>query len=339
MALTLSLTVLLSILLPLLPFQAQAQQTRCQWATLRSATDLVIESLAAGTTPGVPTIFSAPSLLYTQNLNTIPIASPASLLSAPLEVLHTHSLVDQDACAGFIKLVVVANNSDSNSNSNSNTQEAAERDGETYLLAAQIHFNYTFNTGTTVRQMDLVFAGAGDWQMMPAAPATPTPTPTLAAAAAAAAFAAASGEGLNATALAALLEREDWGALSRAVQDSRDVLEGVAGGYLDFLESAGNGTLEGEQEVAWGRPCARLEAAVYTAVAEGESCVGGLMPRREGGIVERKFVVDESVGAVSVLAKDEGMGGAPSVFELRVVEGKLRYVHQFAATTAVDSEG
>jgi hypothetical protein len=188
------------------------------------------------------------------------------------------------------------------------------------VIGAQIFYNHTFNQGTTVRQIDLVFVREGDWQMP---------------------------VGLNTTALLGHIQSEDWGALSRARQDSRAVLEGVAGAYLDFVggivdgvgSSGGNETGSGAGSetsvvVPWGRPCSRLEGSVYTTIGDAESCEKGLSP--VGGtlqeIAERQFVVDESIGAVSVLARDGRLGGAPSVFELRVVEGKLRYVHQFAAT-------
>ncbi|KAK4039413.1 hypothetical protein C8A01DRAFT_16619 [Parachaetomium inaequale] len=300
---------LLSPLLPLLPLLTSlptlAQQTRCQWSTLRSATDQVLESLTAGitgTTAAGGILLASPSLIYTQNSVALSIASPDSVLSAPLDVAFAHSIVDQDGCAGFVRIVVLPSSD-------------GEGGGKGVLvIGAQIFYNYTFNQGTTVRQIDLVFAREGDWQMP---------------------------EGLNATALLGHVAGEDWGALSRARQDSRAVLEGVAGTYLDFVggtvNSDGNGTgtdSEAAVAVPWGRPCSRLEGSVYTAVGDAESCEKGLSPMggTAQGITGRQFVVDESIGAVSVLARDGKLGGAPGVFEFRVVEGKLRYVHQFAAT-------
>lgn len=250
-------------------------------------------------------------------------------------MLYRHSVVDQDACAGFVKLVVTttttppvvgsegegggdgaAQGGDANRRVVSQRHEGGEEQREVYVVGAQIHFNYTFNAGTTVRKVDLVFAGAGDWQM--------------------ASGSAESEElGLDATALVGHLESEDWSALSGSRQGNRTVLEGVAGAYLDFLGGGGGGCGSEEGEGIWGRPCSRLDGGVYTAVGEAESC--GLA--REGAITERRFVVDPSVGAVSVLATDGSLGGAPSVFEFRVVDGKLMHVHQFAATEGVKTEG
>ena len=70
---------LLSTLLLVLPAHVQAQQARCQRSSLRSATDLVLESLAAGLTPSGndgEVILSRPSLAYTQNFVPTPISSP-----------------------------------------------------------------------------------------------------------------------------------------------------------------------------------------------------------------------------------------------------------------------
>jgi hypothetical protein len=84
-----------------------------------------------------------------------------------------------------------------------------------------------------------------------------------------------------------------------------------------------------------------LEGSVYTAVGEAESCEIGLEADGGGeggkGITERQFVVDESVGSVSVLARDGRLGDAPTVFEFRVVKGALRYVHQFTARASTET--
>lgn len=288
------LLTLLSALL--LAPAAHSQAIRCQWASLRSATDVFIESQAAGTSSDP--IFSSPDLQYAQNGSPLTINSSESLLSTPFTVQHSHTLIDQDACASFTKLILVH-------------PEDAER---RLLLGAQIHFNMSTTDArlTRVRRLDVVYVGEGDWKME------------------------------NFTAAAARVEGEDWGALSRGAQDTPETLEAVAEAYLDFLGGAagdaaggGNGTA-GAAAVPWGRPCARLEGSVYTAGEE--SCAEGLSLPSEGGaegITERTYVMDASVGSVSVVARDGSLGGAPTVLELRVLQGELRYVHQFTATEGV----
>ncbi len=300
---------LLSSLLLVLPVHVQAQQARCQWSSLRSATDLVLESLAAGLTPSDndgEAILSRPSLAYTQNFVPTPISSPESILSSPLSVAHTHSIIDQDACAAFIKLVL------SSTSTNQTQPAAAAVTAPLLLVAAQIHYLYTPSLGTTVTALDLVSVRQGDWKLD-------------------------NGSSDALTALAGAVQREDWSALSRDSQDARAVLEGVARGYLDFLGGTTNASVVAASGSAggleWGRPCARLDGGVYVDVRPDESCVVGVDVGRGGeGVTERRLVVDESIGAASVLARDGRLGGAPSVFELRVVNGKLRYVQEFAAT-------
>ncbi|KAH6627384.1 hypothetical protein F5144DRAFT_603659 [Chaetomium tenue] len=338
--------LLLPLALTLLPPSVHAQQQRCQWATLRSATDSVLEALAAGlsSTTTTPVVFSSPELVYTLNGTPLPFPLPASadpahtdttttttnntitttLFTVPLTLSVTHSIIDQDRCAAFIKAVAypttptpttTTTTNTTNPNPHPHPHPKNKRTERILLLGAQIHYTYTPNQGAIVRQLNTITATEGDWKMP---------------------------VGLDGAVLEGLVGGEEWRALGRGEQDGRGVLEGVAGGYLGVLGGEGNGG-EGSGDgngtvVVWGRPCARLEGSVYTAVGEGESCEVGLEVGGGGeegvGITERQFVVDESVGSVSVLARDGRLGGAPTVFEFRVVKGALRYVHQFAATAS-----
>ncbi|KAK4237725.1 hypothetical protein C8A03DRAFT_44443 [Achaetomium macrosporum] len=298
---------LLTLLLP----STQAQSTRCQWASLRSATDAVLESLSSGTlSASVP----SSNFTYTQNLHAMDISAPASILSTPLSAAYTHSIIDQDACAAFVKLVINSTSSSPNSTGTS----PQENENKPILLGMHLHYTYTPSTGAALNTLNLVAAGPQDWQMG-VAPTTTNITNTL----------------------LTYLQHEAWPALSRAKQDSRAILQSIAESYLNFLAGNSTSTTSTSNEtvasVPWGRPCSRLEGAMYTAIADSERCDKGIVTFQEGpgrglGVTERSaFVVDESVGAVSVLARDGRLHDAASVFEMRVVEGGLRYVHQFAS--------
>ncbi|KAK4108934.1 hypothetical protein N656DRAFT_783589 [Canariomyces notabilis] len=311
--------------LALLPSTALAQQ-RCQWASLRSFTDVFIESQVAGDISDP--IFSSPLLQYTQNGVPLTINSSASLLgTTPVTVHFSHTIVDQDQCASFTKLVVSTpstigtdgvrwSRSLLTRGGSGTSKETARRnlkgkdnEGERLLiLGAQLRFNLSTSGNaleTRVSTMDVVYAGEGDWKLD------------------------------NATAARWFVEREDWGAISASLQDSRDTLEGVADAYLDFL---GGSTAS----VPWDSPCARLEGSFYIAGNSKDTCVEGLVLPGAGqggvgsgkakGFAQRRYVMDQTAGSVSVFARDEGLGGAPAVFEFRVVQGRLRYVHQFVAT-------
>ncbi|KAL1840009.1 hypothetical protein VTJ49DRAFT_926 [Mycothermus thermophilus] len=312
------LTLLTLLLLPTTLAQ------RCQWATVRSATDLVIESLAnPHAAPVSP--FSNPVVvggetsldqdeedwsrilaispsrtpyLYNQNLKPIAPESEGSILSTPVrEVRWRHSVVDQEVCAGVVRMVVVTEWS-----------RGAEGEGKTYLLSAQVRFNTSATEPPVVHSLDLVVVGEGDWQTEDEE------------------------EGELSTSLVTQLGKEDWSALSRVRQDTRDGLIAVGNAYLDYYyggkgnESENSG---GEGPNLWEKPCSRLDGVVYTSVEEGEEA-GDCGVVKTGGVTERRVLVDESVGAVSVLGRDGSLGGAASGWVFRVVEGRLRYVHQVA---------
>src|ERR1700733_6958617 len=112
---------------------------------------------------------------------------------------------------------------------------------------------------------------------------------------------------------------EDWGAIPPGQRDSRDTLVGAANAYLDaFLEKK-------VDAVPWGYPCNRTEGGIRTGKGVPEdSCQVGVPSGVN--IVARRFVVDESMGAVVAFCTF-GVGGLPDTHLFRVEKGKLRYVH------------
>ena len=320
------------LLLTTLPL-AHSQQ-RCQWATLRAATDALLDDLTTPpSTPLTSNPLYSPNLTYTHNGALLPnIHSPPSIFaSAPLTLLTTHTILDQDRCAAFGKFIATFN-------STSSSQEGGKEKEErvvSRLVGLQAHYSYdpTRSIPTLVEKIDVVSVGKGDGLIQ---------------------------DEVDSEQFEGYVNNEGWRSLSEDEQDGWEGLEGVAGGWLDWLgggntsntTSGGgndNGSEKGgesEDEIEkrlWGRPCSRLDGGVYTAAAkEGESCVQGAKVQGEGegkGITERKFLVDDSVGAVSVLARDGSLGGAPCVFEFRIVRGKLKYVHRFAATSGLGEKG
>lgn len=116
---------------------------------------------------------------------------------------------------------------------------------------------------------------------------------------------------------------ENWSVIPEADRDSRDTIIAAANAYLDsFSDKSVN--------VPWGTPCARLEGGLYTAkgapgVASPEdSCNVGVPSGVK--LVERRYVVDESLGAVTVLLRF-GTNSLPDAHTFRVEKGKIRYVH------------
>jgi len=112
---------------------------------------------------------------------------------------------------------------------------------------------------------------------------------------------------------------EDWGMIPEGQRDSRDTLVAAANAYLDaFLEKK-------IDLVPWGYPCERTEGGLRTGKgAPDDSCSVGVPAGVN--IVGRRFIVDETMGAVVAFC-NFGVGGIPDSHLFRVEHGKLRFVH------------
>jgi hypothetical protein len=112
---------------------------------------------------------------------------------------------------------------------------------------------------------------------------------------------------------------EDWGVIAPGQRDSRGTLVAAANAYLDaFLEKK-------LDLVPWGFPCNRTEGGIHTGKGDPQdSCQVGVPAGVN--IVARRFVVDETIGAVVAFCTF-GVGGLPDSHLFRVENGKLRYVH------------
>jgi hypothetical protein len=112
---------------------------------------------------------------------------------------------------------------------------------------------------------------------------------------------------------------EDWGVIPPAQRDSRDTLVAAANAYLDaFLEKK-------LDLVPWGYPCNRTEGGIRTGKGVPEDSCDVGVPAGVN-IVARRFVVDETTGAIVAFCTF-GVGGLPDSHLFRVEKGKLRYVH------------
>jgi hypothetical protein len=119
---------------------------------------------------------------------------------------------------------------------------------------------------------------------------------------------------------------ENWDPLPADKRSSRGTLVAAANAYLDaFLEKR-------IDLVPWGFPCVRVEGGRgYTGKGlASDSCEVGVPAGVN--IANRRFVVDEVLGTVSVYCTfgaggPGGGSGAPDSHLFRVENGKLRYVH------------
>ena len=131
--------------------------------------------------------------------------------------------------------------------------------------------------------------------------------------------------GFNADAYLKYSSAEKWDTIPANQRDARATLVFAANAYLDaFLEQK-------KDLVPWGYPCNRTEGGMHTGKgAPDDSCDVGVPSGVN--IANRRFVVDETIGAVVAFCtfgagNEAGGSGAPDSHLFRVEDGKLRYVH------------
>jgi hypothetical protein len=113
------------------------------------------------------------------------------------------------------------------------------------------------------------------------------------------------------------IKAEDWTSLPASSRPSRELLRKVGDAYLDMWTDA-----KAADTIPWGTVCERVEGSKYS------TCAGSL-PR--GGSAKkngnRRYVIDEETGSVDVLCEFSSLGAWPDSHEVRVQDGKVRYVH------------
>ncbi len=112
---------------------------------------------------------------------------------------------------------------------------------------------------------------------------------------------------------------EKWGEIPASQRDTRATLVAAANAYLDaFLEKR-------TSMVPWGYPCERTEGGARTGKGlPTDTCAVGVPAGVN--IVNRRFIVDPTIGAVQAFCRFS-VNGVPDSHLFRVQHGKLRYVH------------
>jgi hypothetical protein len=119
--------------------------------------------------------------------------------------------------------------------------------------------------------------------------------------------------------------KEDWGPIPAEKRDTRETIKAAADAYCDLFNNS-------SVVVPWGTPCARLEGGAYTGRGlANDSCNVGVPSGVN--LANRRYVIDEELGAVDVMLDFGGAGGLPDSHEFRVESGKLRYVHTITHCT------
>jgi hypothetical protein len=108
--------------------------------------------------------------------------------------------------------------------------------------------------------------------------------------------------------------KENRNTIPEEKRDSRKAIQAAADAYLDVFNDK-------SVVVPWGEPCERLEGGMHVAPKCSVGVPNGVK------LVNRRYVVDETVGTVSVFLSFGGPGGMPDGHEFRLENGKLRFVH------------
>ncbi len=115
--------------------------------------------------------------------------------------------------------------------------------------------------------------------------------------------------------------QESWDLIPAEKRDSRETIKAAGDAYFDYMKNQ-------SVLVPWGSPCARLEGGAYTGKGlANDTCNLGIPPGSNMTAPDRRYVIDESFGTVSILTYFGAFGNAPDSHEFRVEGGKLRYIH------------
>ncbi|KAK8059027.1 hypothetical protein PG994_009475 [Apiospora phragmitis] len=122
----------------------------------------------------------------------------------------------------------------------------------------------------------------------------------------------------NARQTLSYIQKEDWSPIADAARrPGRDALRHAGDAYLDMWTNA-----TAADSIPWGTDCERVEGSMLTrpwtdAPHGGSARVNG----------NRRYVIDEAVGSVDVLCEFSSLGAWPDSHEVRIVDGKVKYVH------------
>ncbi|KAM7208130.1 hypothetical protein V8F20_001410 [Naviculisporaceae sp. PSN 640] len=126
----------------------------------------------------------------------------------------------------------------------------------------------------------------------------------------------------NASATLSHFRTENWGPLEVSARPTRKMLQDAIDGYLDLWGGPGGPTARAR--LPFGTPCERTEGSRYINCTDGIPA-GGPLGGKENSM--RRYVIDEVTGSADVLCSFTAVGNIPDSHEVRIENGKIRYVH------------
>jgi len=130
----------------------------------------------------------------------------------------------------------------------------------------------------------------------------------------------------NATGYLHWVSQEKWDPIPVEKRDTREVIQAAGDAYFNRFMNI-------NASVPWGTPCTRLEGGAYTGQRDAtiNTCDLGLPSTLR--VTNRRYVVDEVVGAVAIyvgfpgLDRTVGLKPMPDSHFFRVEGGRIRYIH------------
>jgi hypothetical protein len=121
----------------------------------------------------------------------------------------------------------------------------------------------------------------------------------------------------NASLTLSYIKAEDWSPVTGTLA-SRETLKHAGDAYLDMWTDA-----KAADTIPWGTQCERVEGSRLTKPCGGSLPHGGSAKSND----DRRYVIDETIGSVDVLCAFNSLGNYPDSHEIRLVDGKVKYVH------------
>ena len=128
----------------------------------------------------------------------------------------------------------------------------------------------------------------------------------------------------NSTKTLEFAKQEKWDIIPEGKRDKRDVIKNAGDAYMDMWSNA-----TAHNYVPWGTPCTRLEGSAYTGKGRpDDSCQPGIPSNHnQAPNSNRRYVIDDWYGTVTIFCVWEHMMNAADSHEFRLEGGKLRYIH------------
>ena len=272
---------------------APCAAAQCSRSFLVDATAKYVAAQTEGK-PAILAAIAADNLNYTESDKTIDIKT--GVLAQPIKIDHNRSIHDTTLCATFTELI------------------AAEL-AKPFVIGTRMVF-----TNNKASLIETIATKPGDWAFNATGylhwyvPLWTSSLPFLPLIE------------VRWTHNATRNSLEKWDPIALERRDTREVIQAAGDAYFNRFNDA-------SFVVPFGTPCARLEGGAYTDSRGSANNTCGLGLPSTITVTNRRYVVDEEMGAVAIylgfpgLDRSVGQKPMPDSHFFRVEGGAIRYIH------------